>query len=155
MALHLFSTPTQCPRCGTVVEDPTVDKCPKCGWLLRERRTPSRLAGVEERYGNVRFLAGFLRFLGVVTVLVGVLILSFGTGGGDMSWAAALGLGVGALALAVAMFSVAAFFNVVMDLEENTRSSFRIQQRILERFEPEAEEADSEEDEDVPPPSAA
>ncbi len=47
MSLHLFSTPVQCTRCGTVVDDPTVDKCPKCGNLLKERRTPRRLAGVK------------------------------------------------------------------------------------------------------------
>src|SRR5215210_3997378 len=83
MAMHLFSTPVQCTRCGTVVDDPTVDRCPKCGNLLKERRTPSRIAGVERRYGQLRFLVG-------------------------------------------------ALIEVALDIEENTRAAFRLQQRVLE-----------------------
>jgi hypothetical protein len=32
------------------------------------------------------------------------------------------------------MFSIAAFFELTMDIEENTRASFRLQQQILEEL---------------------
>src|SRR5690606_34083026 len=52
MSLHLFPTPVECQNCGTVVEDASAERCPRCGELLKERRTPARLAGVERRYDN-------------------------------------------------------------------------------------------------------
>jgi uncharacterized paraquat-inducible protein A len=134
MALHLFSTPTQCPHCGTVVDDPTADRCPKCGELLRERRTPSRLAGVEKRYGNLRFLMGALRFFGVVIALVAVLAFIFMLGEPADLPQALLTL-VGGIAAAFVIFTVVAFFDVALDLEENTRASFRVQLMILEALE--------------------
>jgi predicted RNA-binding Zn-ribbon protein involved in translation (DUF1610 family) len=130
MAMHLFSTPVECRHCGTVVDDPTVDSCPDCGALLKERRTPSRLAGVEQRYGNVRLLLGFLRFLGVVTALTGVLLFLFSDEA--TPWVARLLSLLGAVLVAVGMFVIAALLEVALDLEENTRATFRLQQLILE-----------------------
>ena len=135
MAMHLFSTPVQCTHCGTVVDDPMVDKCPKCGHLLKERRTPSRLAGVERRYGQLRVLLGLLRFLGVITIAVGLLVFAFSD---QAEWSVRLlSLGLTIL-LAVGLFVVAALIDVALDVEENTRSTFRIQQLILESLQPDA-----------------
>lgn len=131
MAMHLFSTPVECTHCGTVVDDPTVDKCPTCGELLKERRHPGRLAGVERRYGNLRFLLGFLRFLGVIILLVGILLFIFGDE--TVPWTIRLTSGLAAVVIAVSMFVIAAFFDVALDIEENTRATFRIQQLLLER----------------------
>lgn len=130
MAIHLFSTPVECTNCGTVVDDPTVDKCPNCSALLRERRTPSRLAGVERRYGNIRFLLGLLRFLGIVTVLVGILVFLFSDD--SVPWTLRLLSVLGAVLLASALMVIASLFDVALDLEENTRATFRVQQLILE-----------------------
>jgi predicted RNA-binding Zn-ribbon protein involved in translation (DUF1610 family) len=137
--MHLFSTPTQCTHCGSVVDDPTVDKCPTCGNLLRERRTPSRLAGVERRYGQLRVLLGLLRFLGVVSAAVGVLLFVFS----DDSTALMVRLLslLGAVLLAAGLFVVAALIDVALDVEENTRATFRIQQMILESLQPEPDAA--------------
>lgn len=132
MSLHLFATPVQCTHCGTVVDDPKLDRCPKCGSLLMERRTPGRLAGVERRYGHLRFLLGFLRFLGVMTVLVGALVFFSSLGNDRTSYAQGLMTLLGTLIGAVTMFSVAAFFELAIDVEENTRAGFRVQQMLLE-----------------------
>jgi predicted RNA-binding Zn-ribbon protein involved in translation (DUF1610 family) len=134
MAIHLFSTPTQCTHCGTMVDDPTADRCPNCGELLRERRTPSRLAGVEKRYGNLRFLMGALRFFGVIIALVAVLAFIFMLGDVATLPQALLTL-LGGVAMAFVIFTVVAFFDVALDIEENTRASFRLQQMILEGLE--------------------
>lgn len=134
MAIHLFSTPVECTNCGTVVDDPKVDRCPNCGELLKERRTPGRLAGVEKRYGNLRFLMGALRFLGVVIALVAVLAFVFMLG--DVSTLPQAGMILlGGISAAFVIFTVVAFFDVALDVEENTRASFRIQQMILEEME--------------------
>ena len=85
MALHLFPVPVQCQECGTVVKDLAADHCPNCGALLTERRTPSRLAGVERKYENFRLLLGFVRFLGVITGLVGILVFFFAEGTFDLA----------------------------------------------------------------------
>ena len=132
MALHLFPTPVECKNCGTVVDDPTADHCPNCGKLLMERRTPSRLAGVERKYENLRLLLGFVRFLGIITGLVGLLIFLFGEEavplvGRLLTLLATLLVGTG-------LFVVAALIEMVADLEENTRASFRIQQAIQEEL---------------------
>lgn len=137
MAMHLFSNPVQCTQCGTVVEDPTADHCPSCNTLLKERRTPHRLAGVERRYGGVRFLLGFLRFLGVITALLGVLIFLFVAGEDSLPWTTRLLVMLGSILTAVSLFAVAALFEVVIDVEENTRSSFRVQQLILDQLQKE------------------
>lgn len=132
MSMHLFSTPVQCTQCGTVVDDPTVDKCPKCGNLLKERRTPSRLAGVPRRYGQLRLLLGVLRFLGVTTVAVGVLLFFYADDA--VPWMArGVSLLMAAL-LAAGLFVVAALIDVMLDLEENTRAAFRVQQMMLEEL---------------------
>jgi predicted RNA-binding Zn-ribbon protein involved in translation (DUF1610 family) len=134
MAIHLFSTPVECTNCGTVVDDPKVDRCPSCGELLKERRTPGRLAGVEKRYGNLRFLMGALRFLGVVIALVSVLAFVFMLG--DVArLPQAFALLLGGIAAAFVIFTVVAFFDVAIDIEENTRAAFRLQQMILESVE--------------------
>jgi predicted RNA-binding Zn-ribbon protein involved in translation (DUF1610 family) len=136
MSLHLFSTPVQCTRCGTVVDDPTVDKCPTCGNLLKERRAPRRLAGVETRYGGLRILLGVLRFLGVLVLLLGGLVFFSVLGNdGQSGTDGAIAL-VSSIIVAVLMFSVAGAFVLLMDIEENTRSSFRMQQRMLETMDP-------------------
>jgi uncharacterized paraquat-inducible protein A len=155
MSLHLFSTPVQCTRCGTVVDDPTVDKCPKCGNLLKERRTPRRLAGVETRYGGLRTLLGVLRFLGVLVLLLGGLVF-FSTLGDDGQPGAqnASIVFVSSIVVAVALFAAAGVFVLLMDIEENTRSSFRMQQRMLELMDagrPGAASAPAEGSVDVPP----
>jgi hypothetical protein len=126
----------QCTHCGTVVDDPTVDKCPKCGNLLKERRTPSRLAGVERRYGQLRVLLGLLRFLGVITVASGVLLFMFSD---DQEVVQRVLTLLGAVLVAAGLFVVAALIDVALDIEENTRSTFRIQQLILENLEPGAD----------------
>jgi predicted RNA-binding Zn-ribbon protein involved in translation (DUF1610 family) len=134
MALHLFPTPVECKNCGTVVDDPTTDHCPQCGKLLKERRTPSRLAGVERKYDNLRVLLGFVRFMGVITALVGVLIFifvdeTFPLFGRVLTMLGAVLIGTG-------LFVVAMLIEIVADLEENTRASFRIQQSVLEQLTP-------------------
>jgi predicted RNA-binding Zn-ribbon protein involved in translation (DUF1610 family) len=128
MALHLFPTPTQCTNCGTVVDDPTTDHCPKCGKLLKERRTPSRLAGVERKYENLRLLLAFVRFLGVITGLVGILLFLFA----DDSFpvAARVLVMLGTFLIGTGLFVVAALIEIVADLEENTRASFRVLQAV-------------------------
>ena len=128
MAIHLFSTPVECTHCGTVVDDPTVDKCPNCGNLLKERRNPSRLAGVQRRYGRLRFLLGTLRFLGVVVIAVGLLTFIFGEGEVVERLMAVLS----AALVTAGLFVIAAFIEIMLDVEENTRASFRLQQMILE-----------------------
>lgn len=133
--MHLFSTPVECANCGEVVDDPRVDKCPRCDELLRERRTPSRLAGVEKRYGNLRMLLGFLRFMGVIVALVGIMLFFFGIGEEGAVWTTQLLVMLGALLLAGAAFAVSTFFEVALDIEENTRASFRLQHLILEQLE--------------------
>jgi predicted RNA-binding Zn-ribbon protein involved in translation (DUF1610 family) len=127
MAIHLFSTPVECTHCGTVVDDPTLDKCPNCGSLLKERRTPSRLAGVPRRFGQLRFLLGTLRFLGVVVIAVGVLLFLFG----DDNVTVRLGSLLGSALITVGLFVIAAFIEIMLDVEENTRASFRLQQLML------------------------
>lgn len=130
MALHLFPTPVECKNCGTVVDDPSADHCPNCGKLLMERRTPSRLAGVERKYENLRLLLGFVRFMGLATGLVGLLLFIFA----DESFpliGRVLTL-LGTLLIGTGLFVVAALIEIVADLEENSRASFRIQQTLLE-----------------------
>jgi uncharacterized paraquat-inducible protein A len=141
MAMHLFSTPVECPKCGTVVDDPTIDKCPTCGNLLKERRTPGRLAGVERRYGNIRFLLAFLRFLAVITLLLAALLLIFGDA--SVPWTVRAIWSLGAALFAVTMLVVAAMFDVALDLEENTRATFRVQQQMLEALQGESPNQDS------------
>lgn len=132
MAMHLFSTPVECTHCGTTVTDPKLDHCPGCGELLTERRNPGRLAGVERRYGNLRILLGVLRFLGVVTALVGVLVFIFSVGEAEGTWVESVGALLGSIVAAVVILAVASLFDVALDVEENTRASFRLQQLILE-----------------------
>jgi uncharacterized paraquat-inducible protein A len=135
MSLHLFSTPVQCTRCGTVVDDPTTDRCPKCANLLKERRAPRRLAGVEARYGSLRVLLNAIRFIAVLVLLLGGLVF-FATLGDDGQTPMETGMVlVGAIVIAVAMLALAGIFVLMMDMEENTRSSFRLQQLILEELE--------------------
>ena len=133
MALHLFSTPVQCTHCGTVVDDPTLERCPNCGNLLKERRAPRRLAGLEERYGSIRILLGVLRFLAVIILVVGG-IAFFGALGNAPDAMQGLAILFTSVLSAVAMFSLAAFFELTMDVEENTRASFRLQQQILDEL---------------------
>ena len=139
MAIHLFSTPVECTHCGTVVDDPTLDKCPNCGSLLKERRTPSRLAGVPRRFGQLRLLLGTLRFLGVVVIAVGVLLFLFG----DDSVTVRLGSLLGSALITVGLFVIAAVMEIMLDIEENTRASFRLQQLMLAAMQEEETPHDS------------
>jgi hypothetical protein len=132
MSMHLFATPTECTQCGTVVDDPTADKCPNCGALLKERRTPSRIAGVEKRYGNVRFIVRMLRFTGIAIAMIGVLIFFFGLGEAEFFWGNALLVLAGSIFAAIAIYAVTAVFIVAIDIEENTRATFRLQQLMLD-----------------------
>ena len=134
MSFYLFSTPVQCTQCGTSVDDPTADRCPKCGSLLKERRAPRRLAGVGERYGSLRLLLSVMRFLGAIVLLVGGLIFFSSLGEGAITATQSTLLLVGVVVVAVALFAVAGAFELMMDMEENTRSSFRLQQLILEEL---------------------
>ncbi|HLM67604.1 MAG TPA: hypothetical protein VK358_08765, partial [Longimicrobium sp.] len=122
----------QCTRCGTVVDDPTVDKCPTCGNLLKERRAPRRLAGVETRYSGLRTLLAVLRFLGVLVLLLGGLVFFSTLGDDGLSGTQGAAMFVGSIVVAVLMFAAAGAFVLMMDIEENTRSAFRMQQRMLE-----------------------
>jgi hypothetical protein len=138
MSLHLFSTPVQCTQCGTVVNDPTLDRCPKCGALLKERRAPRRLAGVEERYASTRILLNAIRFLAVIVLLVGGLMF-FGTlGEGGFSPTQSTLILLGSIVVTVSLFAAAALFGLAIDIEENTRSSFRLQQLLLEELQEQA-----------------
>lgn len=137
--MHLFSTPIECTQCGTVVDDPTVDKCPNCGNILTERRTPSRIAGVERRYGQLRFLLGIMRFFGVITAVVGVLLFVFGEE--SVTWPVRLMLMLGGALMAIILFVVAALFEVALDIEENTRAAFKLQQLELESGQPSSRRA--------------
>lgn len=129
MALHLFPTPVECKKCGNVVDDPSADHCPKCGELLKERRTPSRLAGVERKYENLRLLLGFVRFMGVITGLVGILIFLFGDEGLPLVGRVLTLLAT--LLVGTSLFVIAALIEIIADLEENSRASFRVQHAIL------------------------
>lgn len=132
MALHLFPTPVECKDCGTVVDDPSADHCPNCGKLLMERRTPSRIAGVERKYENLRLLLGFVRFLGIATGLVGLLLFIFGDESIPLV-GRVLAL-LGTLLIGTGLFVIAALIEMVADLEENSRASFRVQQSLLEEW---------------------
>lgn len=132
--MHLFSTPVECTNCGTVVDDPTVDKCPSCGSLLTERRTPARLAGVERKYGNIRFLLGFLRFLAIILLLVGALVFLFSDD--TVAWTVRLISALATVSIAAGLMVIAALFEVALDVEENTRATFRVQQMLLEGRQP-------------------
>ncbi|MDQ3387896.1 MAG: hypothetical protein M3483_00180 [Gemmatimonadota bacterium] len=144
MSMHLFSTPTECQQCGTVVDDPRAGRCPSCSALLRERRNPSRLAGVEKRYGGLRLLIGFLRFLGIIIFGVGILVFAFGVGDDASSMIqSALAL-LGAVLTAVAMLASGAFFEVILDMEENTRSAFHVQLEVLDGLQKDRAEEPSE-----------
>ena len=137
MPMHLFSTPVQCTQCGTVVDDPMVDKCPQCGNLLKERRTPSRVAGVPRRYGQLRFMIGLLRLLGGITIVLAILLFLFSD---DATvWTTRLLILVGGIVLAAGLVVLAAVIDVAIDVEENTRSAFRVQQLILEQLQERAE----------------
>lgn len=134
MALHLFPTPVECKNCGTVVDDASLDHCPNCGKLLMERRTPSRLAGVERKYENLRLLLGFVRFLGVITGLVGILIFIFAEEA--IPLVVRLLILLGTLLVGTSLFVVAQLIEMIADLEENSRASFRMQQAIHEALKP-------------------
>ena len=133
MSLHLFATPVQCTQCGTTVEDPSVERCPNCGARLKERRAPRRLAGVEQRYGSLRVLLGIMRFLGVVVFAVGALV--FFSSLGSRTTASQSGiLFMGAILIAVVFLAAAGLFELLIDVEENTRSSFKLPPMILEEL---------------------
>jgi hypothetical protein len=134
MSLHLFSKPVQCTQCGTTVDDPTVERCPKCAALLKERRAPRRLAGVEQRYGSFRILLNVMRFLGVIILMLGALVFFAGLGSGRGNTSENMVLFVGSIVLTVVLFAAAGLFELLMDMEENTRSSFRLQQMMLEEL---------------------
>ncbi len=130
MALHLFPTPVECKKCGTIVDDPSADHCPSCGTLLMERRTPSRIAGVERKYENFRLLLAVLRFIGIITILVGVLFFFFVDAALSLPWR--LLAMTGSIVMGVVFMLVAATIGIMADLEENSRAIFHVLQSILE-----------------------
>jgi hypothetical protein len=97
-----------------------------------ERRTPSRLAGVERKYENLRLLLGFVRFLGVITALVGILVFLFVEEGFPIG--ARLLTMLGAILVGTGLFVISALIEILADLEENSRASFRVEQSILEEL---------------------
>ena len=151
MSLHLFATPVQCTQCGTTVEDPSVQRCPNCGARLKERRAPRRLAGVEQRYGSLRVLLGIMRFLGVIVFAIGALVFFSGLGDRNSSSQSGM-LFIGSILVAVVFLAAAGLFELLIDVEENTRSSFRLQQMILEEL---AEARTTNEAPEVAPAAAA
>lgn len=134
MAMHLFSTPQQCAECGTLVSDPTVDRCPNCGNLIRERRTPGRLAGVEQRYSGTRVILSILRFTAIAAGLTGILAALLGGNDAGLTPVGRLLTALGAVLIAMVVLALAALFTVVLDVEENTRAAFGMQRRLLEHF---------------------
>lgn len=128
MAFHFFPTPTECKNCGAVVDDPSTQHCPKCGKLLKERRTPSRLAGVERKYENLRVLLAFVRFMAIGTALFGGLVFLFAQD--SVPLLMRVSFLFGAMLLGTCLFVVATLIEIVADLEENTRAIFRVQQTI-------------------------
>ncbi|HEX6373405.1 MAG TPA: hypothetical protein VF006_31060, partial [Longimicrobium sp.] len=62
---------------------------------------------------------------------------------------------VSSVVVAVALFSLAGIFVLMMDIEENTRSSFRMQQRLLELTEPKRPAPESAAVDAAPVPPAA
>jgi hypothetical protein len=116
------------------VEDPRVERCPKCNALLKERRAPRRLAGVEERYTGFRVLLNIMRFLAIIVLLIGALVFVSALGSGESSTAQSTALLVGAVVTTVVLFATAGLFELLIDVEENTRSSFRLQQLMLEEL---------------------
>lgn len=139
MPFHFFPTPTECKNCGAVVDDPSTKHCPSCGKLLKERRTPSRLAGVERKYENLRVLLAFVRFMAVATVLFGGLIFLFAED--PVPFVMRVSLLFGAMLLGTCLFVVATLIEIVADLEENTRAIFRVQQTIESALAPSARES--------------
>ena len=77
-------------------------RCPKCGAILKERRAPRRLAGVEERYRSMRILLAALRFLALMVLLIGGLAV-FGSLG-DPNTSGLQGIGI-LLSEAIALFA--------------------------------------------------
>jgi predicted RNA-binding Zn-ribbon protein involved in translation (DUF1610 family) len=128
MPFHFFPTPVECKNCGAVVDDPSTQHCPKCGKLLMERRTPSRLAGVERKYENLRVLLAFVRFMGIATALFGALMFLFFDDSIDLF--VRLSILFGGMLLGTCLFVIATLIEIVADLEENTRAIFRVQQTI-------------------------
>lgn len=128
MPFHFFPTPTECKNCGAVVDDPATKHCPQCGKLLKERRTPSRLAGVERKYENLRVLLAFVRFMALATALFGGLIFLFAEDTVPLLLRASFLFG--AMLLGTCLFVVTTLIEIVADLEENTRAIFRVQQTI-------------------------
>lgn len=136
MPFHFFPTPTECKNCGTVVDDPSTRHCPNCGKLLKERRTPSRLAGVERRYENLRVLLAFVRFMAIATALFGGLVFLFM----DDSVPLLIRISIlfGGMLLGICLFVVATLMEIAADLEENTRAIFHVQQAIETALAPSA-----------------
>jgi predicted RNA-binding Zn-ribbon protein involved in translation (DUF1610 family) len=128
MPFHFFPTPTECKNCGAVVDDPSTQHCPNCGKLLKERRTPSRLAGVERKYENLRVLLAFVRFMGIATALFGGLMFLFADESIELYMRVSILFG--AMLLGTCLFVIATLIEIVADLEENTRAIFRVQQAI-------------------------
>jgi hypothetical protein len=61
-----------------------------------------------------------------------ILVFSIGTDG--LTWAGRLLVMLGSLVVAGAIFAITAFFDVALDMEENTRAAFRLQQMLLEEL---------------------
>jgi len=76
----------------------------------------------------LRFLLGTLRFLGVIVIAIGLLTFILG----EEDTMARLTSLLAAALITAGLFVVAAFMEIMLDVEENTRASFRLQQLLLE-----------------------
>ena len=101
-------------------------------------------------------------FNGIMVLLLGSLVFFSTLGEDGLSGTNGAIVFVSSIVVAVALFALAGIFVLMMDIEENTRSSFRMQQRMLELTEPKrpAPDAAAAEVDAVPveapvPPAAA
>jgi hypothetical protein len=89
---------------------------------------------VEERHASFKLLLGAMRFLGIIVLMVGGLIFFSGLGNGRTSAAQTTALLMASIVICVVLFAAAGLFDLLIDVEENTRSSFRLQQQMLEEM---------------------
>ncbi len=97
-----------------------------------ERRTPSRLAGVERKYNSLRILLPAVRFLGAITMLVGVLV--FLIGDDSLGFAQRGLIMLAAILVGTGLLVASALIRILADLEDNSRASFSVQRAILGRL---------------------
>ena len=82
-------------------------------------------------------MIGLLRLLGGITIVLALLLFLFSDEA--TVWTTRLLILVGGIVLAAGLVVLAAVIDVAIDVEENTRSAFRVQQLILEELQERAE----------------